>query len=153
MAKKQILQQGGDGTAVPTGMVGETITTGPTESLGASSSGVTLGTLPLTKGKWLVSVSGSIIVSSPAVTNAAWAIRLTTNATLNPSNSDCYNNIGDSIGGNASVQESTVLRGHASGNFIITITNDTTYYLRGAYTAVGGGSIGIKGLAIATRLA
>jgi hypothetical protein len=59
MAKKQILQQGGDGTAVPTGMVGETKTVSFDFNTATAAVYSTSSVLSLTAGYWNVMIVAS----------------------------------------------------------------------------------------------
>jgi hypothetical protein len=62
MAKKQILQQAGDGTAVPTGVIGEVKASSDLAStaMTVSGNGYNAGTLTLGAGNWLIYANISI---------------------------------------------------------------------------------------------
>ena len=153
MAKQAKRQLAGSGEALPAGAVGEVITSAPVQISGTSSTGGTYGTLALTKGVWLITFSGAMINSSGLLSNAVWSIRFTSNSALNPGTSDYYNNVADSCGGSPGFESSNNPRHHSSTVLTVALNADTTYYLRGAFSTTGGGSVGLIGTARAVRIA
>lgn len=156
MTVKAKLVQGGDGSAIPSGMVGEVITSSKAQSVGTSSAGVTLGTFAgITKGRWRFDFKGTIVNSSGLISKAGYIVQLTTNNSLNPTISDYYNsNIETTTGNGTVIADGANNIGHqTSTSIVLDIAADATYYLRGAYTSTGGGSIGLTAYGQATRIA
>jgi hypothetical protein len=153
MAKQAKRQLAGSGEALPVGVIGEVVTSAVVEIGGTSSVGATYGTLPLTRGVWLVTFSGALINSLGTISNAAWSIIFTTNQAQNPSVNDYFFNISNACGGAAGFETTNAPKHHASTTLTIVITADTTYYLRGAFSSTGGGSVGLRGVARAVRIA
>jgi hypothetical protein len=155
MAKKQILQQGGDGTAVPTGMVGEektvvgtsdqNITNSETyyNALGASST----TKLTLTPGVWLV--YGRIAYST---TSMGTGTATTTDAIISTSSSAPDSNskgltrlsINDAIGGASQIVE--------TGIRYFAVTSNTDIYLLARIGGTATTTTGSKAIASDTRI-
>lgn len=153
MTTKAILQTAGDGTIIPSGYVGETQTASGSYT-GATTAGTTLATLPLTAGVWAVTWSGASVYSSGSVSVLEWNIALTTNVAATPSVTDYYNTPSTNIGfGNSASVTTVQCRGNVSQTTTLVLSASTTYYLRAAMTATGGGSIGLKGSVTAIRIA
>jgi hypothetical protein len=86
MAKKQILQQGGDGTAVPAGVIGEvkegSYNSGTKTADIAATNAITLA---LTPGVWRISATAAFVNSSSfAATNGGYAVGITSTSAKSP---------------------------------------------------------------------
>jgi hypothetical protein len=156
MANKAILVQAGDGTAIPSNMVGEVVTSTKVQVSGTSSVGSTTGTFAgITKGVWRFDFKTTIINSSGSITSAQFITQLTTNNALNPTIGDYYfNAVEVSCGCNVVLANpSNDISDQRSMSVTIQVLADTTYYLRSAYSVAGGGSIGLVAYGQATRIA
>lgn len=141
------------GTAVPAGYIGQRIESAVVETATGGITGVTLGTLALTAGVWNVFFSGAVTNAGGTITACDWSIQLTTNIAATPSVISYYNDFPLSVGGNGYVASGNQVRGQGSSGTYLNLSTSTTYYLRGAVTIGGGGTVAIKGYAYAVRIA
>lgn len=141
-----------DAAAVAAGRIGETINSAVVETSTTGSSNLTLATLALTAGKWLVTFSGAITNAGGTITTCDWSVALTTNIALVPGATDYYNSFPLAVGANGYVAAGNQVRGQSSSSTYLSLTTSTTYYLRGIVTVAGGGTVAIKGTARAVRV-
>ncbi len=142
-----------DGLAPSAGYLGETTqATGSTS--GSSSSGVTTAQITLQPGSYLIYGQTSILNSSGTLTSGEYTSTITSNSALNPATTDFYANIGaGSFGGGMTITATNTIRNSSFGMLSVEISTTTTYYIRTAYSTVGGGSVGIVSLIRAIRKA
>jgi hypothetical protein len=140
--------------AIAAGYVGESRTNTATYT-GATTTGTTIATITnVTPGIYMVYISAASIYSSGSISVLEYTARFTSNVSLTPATSDYYTNNTDSIGFSNSTAASTAQNGsNPSLSFPFQVTATTTYYLRLAMTATGGGSVGVKGQLTFVRVA
>jgi hypothetical protein len=155
MSVKSKLAQGGDGTAIPAGFVGEVVTSSKVQSVGASSTGATIGTFSgITKGRWRFDFKGTAITADGIISKIGYIVQLTSNSSLNPNIGDSYSTaIETSCGSSEIAAISNSVSSQTSTSFVLDIASDSTFYLRCAYSVTGGGSIGVSAFGQATRIA
>jgi hypothetical protein len=150
-AKRQLA---GSGEALPAGAIGEVIVGNVGQTVGTSSTGTTLSTITLFPGVYRIDAYAAIINSAGAITSVEWAGRITTNNALNPGTNEYYTDFENgAFGNNVQFPSTNQPKGSGSNYIYVTVNTTTLYYLRGSFTAAGGGSIGLRGMIRAVRLA
>ncbi len=152
MSTKSILVQGGDGTAIPAGMVGEQITASGAAYTGSSTTNTTLSSISLGAGVWEVTGYVSVQNDSGTLSLAEVSAALTTNASLSVAIYDCVNNPTTMCGGYV-IGVSNVLRYTNSVTNRFQNASTTTIYLRLGLASTGGGNVAVLGRLRAVRIA
>jgi len=153
MSKQAKRQLAGSGETLPAGAVGEVISITGNYS-GGTTTGATAGSLTLTPGIWVVSISAASLYSSGSISVLEWVAKWTTNSALNPAITDYYTTVSDTIGfANSTATTTAQNRGNPSVVLVTSVASSTPYYLRVAVTATGGGSIGLNTAIRAVRIA
>jgi hypothetical protein len=139
MAKKQILQQSGDGTAIPTGMVGEVYESVNSSGTSVANTGfTTITSITLQPGTW--DIGFNVFAESTGLTAITFGVASATNSSTGWNAS--YNALG--VAANSSTYPYALLSGYR-----VNISSATTYYLTGQVT--GAASATCKGRIYARR--
>lgn len=138
MANKQLLISSGDGTAVPAGYVGETVTGTVTNSVSLTTSyaSITGTSISLSPGIWMIYAQVSLFLNIPPnsgsnFTQLTGSVQLATSTGTNLTERSMY------LQSSAQTAFGMVIANYVPINHVVNITSTTTYQLNGKYTVAG----------------
>ena len=152
---KPILVQGGDGTAIPEGMVGTVLENSYSSALlSANFAAANVITLALTPGIWRITANGTILNSSAYVATGIYGVGITPNSAkspvpsaMNPSSTETCSSVGPfASNNNCQVVLHAVLDD-------IRVTANTNYYITLVATGYTSGQYVVGAFAKAVRTA